>query len=281
MAAPVASASELFSAHLPLIERVVAAVCRRQCCGRDEAEEFASTVMLKFCEDDHAVLRRFKNESSLETYLTAVVVNAFKDFRNRQWGKWRPSAVAKRLGKVAVRLEQLTARDGYSFEEACELLRTNHQVDLPREELVQLWQRLPPRVPRQIEGIEQAENRAAEGISPEEHAVARELESTRLRVEAALAAALAGLSADDRLIITLEMEENLTVADIARALCLPQKPLYRRRERILGSLRSSLERDGLRWEQVGDLLRHGDFVWQGAGDPPPARRTESERRLRR
>ena len=40
------------------------------------------------------VLRKFEVRSSLRTYLTVVVNRMYIDGRVKQWGKWRPSAIA-------------------------------------------------------------------------------------------------------------------------------------------------------------------------------------------
>ena len=41
-----------------------------------------------------------------------------QDWRNARWGKWRPSAEARRQGALATHLERLMRRDGLTFEEA-------------------------------------------------------------------------------------------------------------------------------------------------------------------
>src|SRR5215208_5464467 len=55
------------------------------------------------------VRRRFERRSSLPTYVTVVIQRLFLDYRNRLWGKWRPSSDAKRLGPTAMLLERLVA----------------------------------------------------------------------------------------------------------------------------------------------------------------------------
>ena len=91
-----------------------------------EADDFGSHVKLKLIEDDYAILRKFEGRSNLRTYLTVVIQRLFLDYRIKAWGKWRPSAEAKRSGPVAILLERLTQRDGYGLEEAVELMKTNH-----------------------------------------------------------------------------------------------------------------------------------------------------------
>src|SRR5688572_17606417 len=140
-----------FLAHLALIERVVSFVVRRYHANPEDAEDFASHVRLKMVEDDYAVIRKFKGQSSLRTYLTVVVSRLFLDYRTSAWGKWRPSAEARRAGPVAVLFEQLLVRDEQTFEEAYETLRTNHAVTMTRDELERLAARLPIRPRRRFE----------------------------------------------------------------------------------------------------------------------------------
>src|SRR4051812_17572740 len=119
---------QFFLSQLPVVDKVTGHVCRRNHLRDADAEEFASEVKLHLIQNDYAVLRRFQQRSSLQTYLTVVVQRLFVNYRNRLWGRWRPSADASRLGPIAVQLERLIVRDGWSFEEAQEQLRINHQV---------------------------------------------------------------------------------------------------------------------------------------------------------
>ena len=80
-------------------------------------------MRLRFIENDYAAIRKFRGESSLGTYLTVVVAMLVRDYRVQRWGRWRPSAAARRLGDVAVRLETLVRRNGQAVHEAAETLR--------------------------------------------------------------------------------------------------------------------------------------------------------------
>src|SRR5204863_42105 len=103
----------LFLANLPVIDAAVAYVSRRHRLTASEADDFSSAVRLHFIERKYEPLRRFEGRSSLRTYLTVVVSHLFLDYRNRQWGKWRPSAEATRVGPVAILFERLVVRDGW------------------------------------------------------------------------------------------------------------------------------------------------------------------------
>jgi RNA polymerase sigma factor for flagellar operon FliA len=64
-------------------------------------------------------------------------------------------------------------------------------------------------------------------------------------METVLSQALSRLEAADRLIVRMRYWQDMSIADIARALGLPQKPLYRRIERALAAVRRHLERAGV------------------------------------
>jgi RNA polymerase sigma factor (sigma-70 family) len=234
----------LFEAHLPLVESVIRFVCHRQRLDPSQAEDFRSEVMMRLVENEYDVLRRFQQRSTLRTYLTVVIQRMFLDYRNHLWGKWRPSAEALRLGGVAVRLEILLRRDGYPFDQACEILRTNEHVALARSELADLAARLPVRTRFSLVGEEALETTTRE--DDEAEAVpARESLLVGLRIRRALAPAVQALSDQDRLILRLRFQDGLSVAEIARALTLDQKPLYRRFESLLRCLRDALEAEGI------------------------------------
>ena len=85
-----------------------------------------------------------------------------------------------------------------------------------------------------------------------------ETEARRAAVTAALKRAIEGLTAEDAVIVRMRMWQAMSVADIARALHLPQKPLYRRVDRIYAELRRTLEAGGIDLQDVRDLLQPGD-----------------------
>jgi RNA polymerase sigma factor for flagellar operon FliA len=242
-----------FEACLPLIDDVIGYVCRRQCLGADEAEDFASSVKLHLLEDDCAVLRRFSGRSKLSTYLTTIVLNLARDHRIRQWGRWRPSAAAVRLGEVAVQMETLTLRDGRSFREAVEILRTHFNVELKAPDLADLASQLPVRVRRRFEGEEKLER-----LAGSEAAERRLLDAAKAemldRAEAALARALRKLPVEDRLILKMRYQDGLKLAGIARSLGLAQRPLYSRVHRCLAHLRREIEEEGVDSVEVLEAL---------------------------
>src|SRR5215813_11390288 len=150
---PNEDAEEIFKRHLPIIGQIALSVCRRHGVGDHDAEDFTSDVLLKLCDDNYAVIRKFQNRSSFATYLTVVINKTFLDHRRRLWGKWTPSAQAKRFGTIGVQLEKLVYRDRHSFDAACEMLAQKYSVTRALQTLREMFAELPRRSPpRQMEG---------------------------------------------------------------------------------------------------------------------------------
>jgi RNA polymerase sigma factor (sigma-70 family) len=266
------SGEAMFLSQLATIERVIAFVCARHRLVGADAEDFSSYVKLKFVESDYAVLGKFQGRSSVRTYLAVVIGRLALDFRIAAWGKWRPSAAAKRQGATAVLLEQLLTRDGHTFEEAYELVTTNHGVTLTRVELERLAGQLPLRIPRRHETDEALADLPSSHASADGPLIAHERTEAGGRLVAALRRAKARFEPQDRLIIAMRFEDGLSVAAIAAALRLDQKALYRRFERLLRELRAALELDGVTAEEVREML---DAATTGpetaAGEVEPAK----------
>jgi len=242
-----------------VIERALASVCRRHHLVAQDAEELASSFYVHLLEDDCAILRKFQGRSSIQTYLITVISHFFQDWRNARWGKWRPSAEAKRLGPIAVQLETYIARDQLPFDTACELLKARHAVTASRGELETMAGRFPRRERRTWVSEDEVANLATPTPAAEDLLIQRDVSAVAARASALLQAALEALPAQDRLIVRMLTWEGLTIAQIGRGLQLEQKPLYRRVQRLFDDLRSRLERDGLSAKDVADVLTHHGF----------------------
>jgi RNA polymerase sigma factor for flagellar operon FliA len=245
----------LFLTHLESIKRIIASLCRRYGMTGDDADDFDSWVKLRLVEDDYAVFQKFRGESSVATYLTVVIAMLARDYRVQQWGRWRPSAAARQRGPLALRLEALVYRDGHSYEEAAQLLRTSGEATLSDRELRELFAAIPARQPLRPRPAGQDPLQSIPAASGADEAVVRhDLETSRTHAEGALDQSLRTLSAEDQVILRLRYWEGLTVADISRTVGVPQKPLYRRLERSLALLREQLEAARVTWEEIEPLL---------------------------
>jgi RNA polymerase sigma factor (sigma-70 family) len=254
-----------FLAQLPVIEKVIGWVCARRGLGGADAEDFASVVKTRLIENDYEVLARFEGRSSLKTYLAVVVNRLYLDFQVQRFGKWRPSAEARRLGPIALRLERLLDRDGLSFDEACGVLESDPRVSETRDALWALRLRLPQRRSR---GGARAGPEPEEPGPPAAERVFRQMLADR--TFATIRRTLTCIPARDRLFLRLIMETGLSVAEAARALGEDQKALYRRREALLKRLRADLEAEGIGAADAQELLCSLDWEAALGGGEPPA-----------
>jgi RNA polymerase sigma factor (sigma-70 family) len=245
--------------NLASIERIAAFVARRGHLNADDTTEFVQIVRVRLFEDDYAIIRKFEGRSSFPTYLTTVIIRLFHQWRVEQWGKWRPSAEAKRLGEKAITLERLITRDGFTFQEAVRTLTTRAGAVYTVAELEMLYVRLPLRNPRPVLVSEEVSPDAvAVNGDADERIETSDRERTARTAAAAIEGELASLDAEDRLILQMRFTHNRKVPDIARVLQIDQKKIYKRLDKLFAILRRALEKAGVRKADVDQLLDRGD-----------------------
>lgn len=255
-AIPISEAKEMFLAQLPLIESVIEATCRRSRVAGSAAEDLRSEVIVKLLDRDYRVLRSFRGQSSLATYLTVVTRRLLLDQRIREWGRWRSSTRARSLGPVAMRLEELISRDRRPVAEAVEILASDASVEMSRRELREMADRLPMRNARPTAASYPVEQLVSSGRA-DDPLLSQERTRAVRGLTSALSQALDGLEAEDQRLLRLRFGENRTVASIARTLGLNQRKLYSRVERILSQLRGSLEERGVDSAKTAELIGSG------------------------
>lgn len=254
---------ELYVSHRALIDRTIASVSRRNHVSYADTDDFRSIAHMHLIEDDYAVLRAYQGRADIAAFLYAVIRRVFQDWRNANWGRWRPSASVKRDGPVAVQLETLLVRDKRPLHEAIEVLRTNCGVTLSSAELEAMAATFPPRAMRTHVPDDALSATANE--SPTEYASASaivdraETAATAARISAALESALSQLLPQDRLILQMRFANGAPISTISRVLGLDQQPLYRRVERLRSALRAQLETAGVGADDARGVLDRGGF----------------------
>jgi RNA polymerase sigma factor (sigma-70 family) len=242
----------LFLESLPTIDRLIAAQMRRHRAIAAEAEDYGAWAKARLIADDYAVLRKFNGRSAISTYLSVVLANMLRDYRNLRWGRWRPSAAALRFGPVGIRLEELLYRDRRPLREAVQLLR-ERDASLTDSALARMAAALPARSALAEVSLDSTPTAVAELAAPA-YRDCHDAETLRT-VEARLRESVAALPPDDAAILRMRYWGQLTVAAIARALQLDQKTLYRRIQRLESTLREQLEALGIDRTLWSDLAQ--------------------------
>jgi RNA polymerase sigma factor (sigma-70 family) len=250
---------QVYLDHLSTIERIAAFVARRNHVKTDDAGEFVQEVRVRLLDADYAVIRKFEGRSSFSTFLTTVIIRLFHQWRVEQWGKWRPSAEARRLGDHAIALERLVTRDGFSVDEAIQVLTTPEESSCSPAELEAIYLRLPLKAPRpQMMSDELLPEAVAVEPDADDRIHAGERERSARRATTAMDRLLESMEPEDRLILQMRFWDGLKVSDIARRLHLEQKKLYKRLDRIFVDLRRGLEAAGVSKSDIALLIGRSD-----------------------
>jgi RNA polymerase sigma factor for flagellar operon FliA len=248
-------AEEVFLTNLCLIDKAIGYVCHRNRVGRDEEDEFGSYVKFKLIESNYAIIRKFEGRSAFATYMTTVIQRMFFQYRVQMWGKWRPSAQARRLGDKGITLERLLTRDGYTYGEAVAVLTAGRDA-FTAEEIEAIHIRLPVRQPRPVlvSGLENTDN----GPSVEPTLFSGERAVMARHTAATIDAAIATMNPEEQLILRLRFWHARTIPEIASALRLDDKKLYKRIGKLLAQLKFTLEGAGVEAADARELLEHSD-----------------------
>lgn len=245
----------IFLRELETIERAIGFACRRAAVDRETLEDFASYVKLKLIENGYAIIASYQGRASFGAFISVVVQRLLLDYRIAQWGKWHASTQAKRLGETATALEAMLYRDGHSLDEALPALQ-RRWPQLTRPSAEKLANQLPPRSRRPRMVDVELSDIASDAPSTSDIAFTSDRVDLSRRIASIVRDSTMDLSDDDRLILRLRFEADLSVAEISRTLGVEQKPLYRRIRRALLFLRERLEAAGVSAEDAEEILEH-------------------------
>lgn len=249
------SAAGLLLRCLPLLEDLVARAARRWHLHPEEAEDLLSEIQIKLLDQDGHALRSCRSSESLGGFLAVTVSRHLKDRRNREWGKWRPCAEARRHGPAAQLLDRFLTRDGLSLAEATMRLR-RMGVDWSDETIAEIAARFPSRPRRWFDDESSLADRASDDPSPEQLAEAREAAELRDRALATIETEIRKWPVEDALLIK-GWVRGRTLAEISRQLGLRQRSLYTRLDTLFRRLRTRLAVGAAERDEILHLLSSG------------------------
>jgi RNA polymerase sigma factor (sigma-70 family) len=249
---------ELLLDHLAWISRMAGLLGRRHGFDADEIDDFRAWSTARLVADDYLVLRKFRGESSITTYLSVVISMLFRDYRIALRGRFRNSAVARRLGPVASRLETLIYRDGFTVEQAIQTLRSSGVTDLNDRALKQLASTLPQPRGRPIQVESELSDLYANDVT-DQNVVFLDEARTAQSVRLALAEALAELSPQDQVILRLRFWHGKTITQVAKTLEVGPAYIRHRIRRQLNQLKKRLKTRGVDREALTTPSAAWDF----------------------
>lgn len=240
------------------IEELIRLTCHKRGVIGADADIFATMVKVKLFENDCAVVERYRGlrGAKFRTYIDAVIQNTFRDFCVQRLGKWHSSAAAVRRGPLALELERLVHRDQCPPDEAMARLQTAHP-GVTREELVDILGELRERPRRQSTiSLDATPIDLPAETCADELVVDRERHELSARAAQVIRRFLERLPDNERMMLQYYFESDMQIAQIARILGVPPKPLYRRRVHLLVELRKIMTDSGITERGIDDLIGH-------------------------
>lgn len=232
-AGPISDPREWLEANTPVVTHAVRQVARRRRLSADDADELLSQVFARLLKDDCHALRAFRGSSSPLTYLVVVAERQLLDLRTARWGRWRPSAAARRQGDAAVAFERLVTRDGVAPPVARAI--TGHSG----EHLV-CTRAQSGRHSRRFVSLDQVREHVSQRPNPLDQLLSRDGAADGARLRRRLASALRELGPSDLRLLRMRHADGLPMAQIARTLNVDGRTIYPKMDAIHKRLRTML-----------------------------------------
>ena|GEM_PF-928040 len=243
----------------------------------NESLELSNRVLDTLARDNYRVLREFKGNSRLTTYLTAIISRQAVDLIRKKLGRDREKERAKEFDDVGLLVYQRVIKDGYPLPDVFEELQTNHGFPGSMDELETIVQKIKgkrkqknPRVSL-LNGSDSSTNGSVVkkgttiGIYENEFVIPDTrndpekivMEDQRKRkMQEVIQDIIAQLNGEERILLRMrfpfgEDETPRTVAQVSNVLGITQKAVYKRMTRLLKKCKEQLDREGV---TINDLL---------------------------
>jgi RNA polymerase sigma factor (sigma-70 family) len=237
----------------------------------NEALELSSQVLDTLQQDNYRVLREFKGNAQLTTYLTAIISRRAVDMIRKKLGRGREKERAKDLGNIGLLLYQRVIKDGYPLRDVYDELRADGNFPGALEELEAMLRKIKGKNPGSHQlGAANGNNgtsavKNGTSINEEEYVIPDTksdpqvllMEKQRQQeIHRVIRDMIAPLSGEERLLLRMrfrvhEDEKSGSVEQIANALGVTPKAVYKRITRLMKKCRQQLDRRGVR---INELL---------------------------
>lgn len=227
----------------------------------NEALELSNLVLDKLEADEYKILKQFQGKSKLTTYLTAIISRQAVDMLRQKHGRNRQKERAGALGPLGEKVYKIVFQQGLSLVEVQkDFLRK--RLPVPTDEAIQeVIDKIegPVKIPADTQDIKTGflksrDNPGEKDVVVSDHASNPEqtmLDQTRNQtIDLTLMELLDKLSGEDRMILRMrfglgEHEKPGQIQEIAAALHISPKTVYKRITTILGTCRKHLELKGV------------------------------------
>ncbi len=265
--------------HWPLINRLAG----RRFVNSNLAEEAALFVLDKLRENNCRRLRSFSGRSKLSTFISSVTVRLLEDFSREKFGRGRPPKWISDLGGIWVTLYQLLCLQRLNLTDAVEAMKSRvaaAKKNLVEEKALTILERVVNC--GQHQGLEVSLNDDSDGkVSNQENLAGQQNTPEKLLLEnertllfdllfrerqaendalssaehsfISMLKAPIQLSSQERLLLKLRFQDELSVSRIGRMLNMNANQIHGKMRRLLKRLRDDLDQAGMS-DELRELL---------------------------
>jgi len=268
---------KIISDHFPLIERQCFMAVKRQLKYQgtlnnplnieNEALELSNQVLDTLQHDDYRVLRQFKGEAKVSTYITTIIARQAVDLVRKKLGRSREKERAQKFGEIGMMIYEKVILQGCSLEEIYPGLKSNENISRSLEELETIAEKIKGRKssltfsngdnPMVKNGAIVDED--GDYIIPDKKNDPEKLlieEQRKQKLGEVVKEIIAQLNGEERIILRMRFPANDEekpgkVEQIATVLGISEKAVYKRIARVLTKCKNLLDQKGV---AVNDLL---------------------------
>jgi RNA polymerase sigma factor (sigma-70 family) len=253
--------------NLSLIDIIIRKITIKYNLQQTEFDDFKSTVYDRLVDNDYKILRNYKGSRIARSYLIMVIRNIFIDhYRKKSGVRVRSSTIAEQLGEPAITLERLLKYKGYTLDQAYEMFQTSYsnlrKTAPTRDSLEKIVTQLKikPKVKLVLLDDYDSYNQLTVTETPGDVMVQQELLRNKKRVIEMIAHIRNKLNPEDKLIIKFRFVDDLSLSEIARRLKTTRYNAAMHLERILSSLKNELIKQGIKKEEMKELIENFDTL---------------------
>jgi len=227
----------------------------------NEALELNNTVLDKLREKNFRVLRKFKGNARVTTYITAIISNQAVDLIRKKKGRGREKERAKKIGDSGVKIYEKVFVEGVDTATAYEELKNKFGFKGTLKDMEAVVEKIKGKgkpadgqpVNAGIRSMETGEVIVADSRkNPEELVIEAQREE---KLKEIINRVVSQLSGEERLILRMrfpvsEDEEPKDIGLISRLLGISKKAVYNRISRVLKKSRDMMVNSGVNVEDI-------------------------------
>jgi RNA polymerase sigma factor (sigma-70 family) len=273
---------EMINENFALIERQCFRAVKRQLKGHskldtlvnieNEALELSNLVLDTLQRDNYRVLRQFKGNAKLSTYIITIVARQAVDMVRKKLGRSREKERAQRYGKTGMLIYEKIIRQGRPVSDVYRELKAGEGIPGSLEAFETIARKIKgkknnPPSPLEMEAnpvvkegilLKVEGNEKEEVVIPDTHSDPQELlmeGQRKQRLGQVVGEAIAQLSGEERMLLRMRFpadgeERPRKVEQIAKLLGISLKAAYKRIDRLLKKCRRLLEQEGVSIDEL-------------------------------